>query len=89
MPADTEDSEEKVAEEANGELIELPSEPSEPCWDRTSDPLLKRPPRRDDEAGNPNGRAPISRTTATENPSRSARASWARRSSNGNPNRGR
>ena len=33
---------EKVAVKANGEVCELPSEPSEPCWDRTSDPLLKR-----------------------------------------------
>ena len=38
----TEDITEKVAAEANGEVLDLSSEPNEPCWDRTSDPLLKR-----------------------------------------------
>ncbi len=38
----TEEHVEKVASEAGGEVVELPAESSEPCWDRTSDPLLKR-----------------------------------------------
>jgi integrase-like protein len=38
----TEEQVEKVASEAGGEVVELPAKPSEPCWDRTSDPLLKR-----------------------------------------------
>ena len=32
----------KVAIEAGGKLADLPAESNEPCWDRTSDPLLKR-----------------------------------------------
>jgi len=39
---DTDSNAEKVAAEAGGEVVDLPREPSEPCWDRTSDPLLKR-----------------------------------------------
>ena len=37
----TDSTEPKVAAEAGGEVVELPREPNEPCWDRTSDPLLK------------------------------------------------
>ena len=31
----------KVAAEGGGQVVELAPEPNEPCWDRTSDPLLK------------------------------------------------
>jgi site-specific recombinase XerD len=32
----------KVASEAGGKVVDLPTDSNEPCWDRTSDPLLKR-----------------------------------------------
>jgi hypothetical protein len=32
----------KIAAEAGAQVVEPPAERSEPCWDRTSDPLLKR-----------------------------------------------
>ena len=38
----TEDEAAKVASETGGKVVELPSNSNEPCWDRTSDPLLKR-----------------------------------------------
>jgi len=31
----------KVAAEGGAQVVELAAEESEPCWDRTSDPLLK------------------------------------------------
>ena len=38
----TDADDKKVAAVAAGELVDLPAESHEPCWDRTSDPLLKR-----------------------------------------------
>ena len=40
--AGTDNEPEKVAVESGAEVVELPAKSSEPYWDRTSDPLLKR-----------------------------------------------
>ena len=44
----TDAGEKNVAAVAAGEVVELPAESHEPCWDRTSDPLLKSGIPRDD-----------------------------------------
>ncbi len=41
-PTGTEDALEKTAAEAARQVVGLRPQQSEPCWDRTSDPLLKR-----------------------------------------------
>ena len=38
----TDNEPEKVAVESGAEVVGLPAKSSEPYWDRTSDPLLKR-----------------------------------------------
>ena len=38
----TDAGDKQVAAGATGEVVDLPVESNEPCWDRTSDPLLKR-----------------------------------------------